>query len=150
MFKLSSFSFKKVASFFIKLKELATLFLYYLIYIAKYKFSFKDLVLLGVLSITFIHEFFPRKEEIDLFLFIEHERSLRFTIFMYGLYIKMIIMAYCLWKPRRINRDIPLIILISALIDFIHWFTFSGIGFWEIKLIATFFVYYIIKSRKWA
>lgn len=150
MFKISLFSFKKVAKFFIKLKGLATLLLYYFIYLIKEKLSFKDFVLLGVLSITFIHEFFPDKVKVDLFLFIEHKRNLTFTVFMTGVYIKMIIMSYYLWKPRRINRDIPLIILISSAIDFIHWVTFSGIGFWQIKLVATFFVYYIIKIRKWA
>lgn len=154
---------KKLTSFIIYLVRLVFLFIKHLAKKCKnyvketYKqikkelkqLTNKDKFLLSIFSISYAHTFFRNMGVIDVFLFIKHERNVSFTVFMTGVYVKLIILSYCIWNPKDINRNVGFFVFIASVIDFIHWFTLSGIGFWQEKLILTFFVYYSVKKIRW-
>ena len=109
-------------------------------------FSTKDLVLISFLFIGLIHiPFRGIVEKYNTSIFLYHPRNLPFTIFMIGVYIKFIILSYCFFKPNGVNKNIPLLIFICSIWDIIHWFTFSGLAFWEVKLMLEAATFVIVK-----
>lgn len=112
-------------------------------------FSKKDKFLLSFLFIGLFHiPFRGLSEQINTSIFLYHPRGIAFTVFMIGVYIKFIVLSYCFWKPNNINHNIPLLIFICSCWDLVHWFTFSGLAFWEVKLMLETLTFVIIKLFK--
>lgn len=100
------------------------------------RYTHKDLLLLSLCFISVLHIFFRGSGmKVDWFLFVDHKRNISFSVFMIGVYLRFIIMSYCLIKPKGINKNIPVFLFILSILDLIHFFTFSGLGFWKVKLL---------------
>lgn len=108
--------------------------------------SHKDYLLLSLVIISQIHVLFRGSGvNVDWFVFINKERGLNFTIFMICVFVRFIIVHYCLLFPFKINKDIKTYLFILAILDIFHFFLTSGIGFEIEKIIIGAFLMCLTK-----
>ena len=92
--------------------------------------------------------FSKTEQRVDWFLCIEHTRRLDYAIMYLCTHITEIILAFCLLYPNGISREVKRLIFILCILDIIHYFTFSSIGFESEKLIIAFILSYGYKQYK--
>ena len=107
---------------------------------------FKKILLISIVIISQLHVVFRGlNQRVDWFLFTDKPRGLNFSVFMLGVFIRFIIVHYCLLKPNDVNKNIALFLLVLSVLDLIHFFLTSGLGYAELKIVVAFIVYKIIK-----
>lgn len=107
--------------------------------------SYKNYLLLSIVLISQIHVAFAGGKMVDWFLFIDKFRSLEFTIFMTGVFIRFIILHYCLIFPYGINKNIKIYLFILSLFDLLHFILFSGVGYEIEKIFASYIFFCLVK-----
>lgn len=108
--------------------------------------SHKDYLLLSIIIISQLHVAFRGFDyNVDWFLFINKERGVNFSVFMICVFVRFIILHYCLLKPYGINKDIKTYLFCLSVLDLLHFFLTSGLGFEIEKLIVGVLLLCLIK-----
>ena len=106
----------------------------------------KDILLLSLIILSQLHVLFRGSEiRVDWYLCIEHTRRIDYAVMYFCRYIIQLILAYCVMFPSGINRNVKLFIFTLCIIDLIHYFTFSSIGYEQLKILFSYVAYKIIK-----
>lgn len=106
----------------------------------------KNYLLLSLIIISQIHVFFRGLGvEIDWFLLVDKQRGLNFSVFMIGVFVRFIIVYYCLLKPFGLNKDLKTYLFILSILDLIHFFLTSGLGYAIEKILVGLFILGIVK-----
>ena len=87
-------------------------------------------------------------DRVDWFLLVDYTRRLDYAIMYICNHITEIILAFCLLYPEGISRESKRFIFILCILDIIHYFTFSSIGFESEKLLLAFLISYGYKQYK--
>lgn len=115
------------------------------------KKKYKNYLLLSLVLISQAHIVFRDSNiKIDWFLFTDTKRFLNFSIFQLCIYIKFIVLSYCIIYNDNINKRIAKYLLILSVLDVFHFFLTSGLGYEIIKIITGVIILYILgKKYKW-
>lgn len=106
----------------------------------------KNYLLLSLIIISQIHVFFRGLGiSVDWFLLVDKQRGLNFTVFMIGVFVRFIILHYCLLRPYGINKDLKIYLLILSILDLLHFFLTSGLGYAIEKILVSLFILGIVK-----
>lgn len=106
----------------------------------------KNYLLLSLIIISQIHVFFRGLGiSVDWFLLVDKQRGLNFTVFMIGVFVRFIILHYCLLRPYGINKDLKIYLLILSTLDLLHFFLTSGLGYAIEKILVSLFILGIVK-----
>lgn len=107
---------------------------------------FKKILLILIVIISQLHVAFRGLNvKVDWFLFTDKTRGLNFSVFMIGVFVRFIIVHYCLLSPSNVNKNIALFLLVLSVLDLIHFFLTSGLGYAELKVLVAYIIYRIIK-----
>lgn len=108
---------------------------------------FKNALLILIVIISQLHVLFRgTKHKVDWFLFTDKERGLNFSVFMVGVFLRFIIVHYCLFKTTNINKQIAFYLLILSVLDLAHFFLTSGLGYAELKLFISYLLYRVLRK----
>jgi len=111
--------------------------------------NIKNYILLSVIILSQLHVFFRGSlQRVDWFLFIDHTRRIDYAVMYLSKHLIYIIYSYCLLFPKGIHKYIKVFIFILSIIDLLHYFSTSHIGFGTFKILVTTIIFVIYRKVK--
>lgn len=108
------------------------------------KATLKNTVLLSLVIISQLHAMFRGLDiRVDWFIFIDHTRRIDYAVMYASRYIIQLVLVYCLMYPKGISKKLVRFMLILSVLDLIHYFTLSSIGFGASKILFALGIYLI-------
>lgn len=92
--------------------------------------------------------FFNLDKRINLSIFIERSTRIDFFYMYYVTSINFMILAYCLYKNKGVDKRISKFILILTVLDFLHLLLFASKGFGMAKIGIALFIYFLSNKIK--
>ena len=108
--------------------------------------SYKNYLLISLVILSQLHvSFRGLNDRVDWFLFIDYTRRIDYAVMYLCQCITGIIFSYCLLYPKGISKDVRVLIFIITLMDLLHYFTFSLVGFGLEKLFLSGILFFMYK-----
>jgi len=69
------------------------------------------------------------------------------TVFLFVKHFSEMVLLYCLFKPKGVDKNLVLFFLVVTFFDVLHFVFLSGFGYEKLKVFVSFFVFLILKSK---
>ena len=114
-------------------------------------YKIKNYILFSLIILSQSHVAF-RDSEISIEWLLNGKiRSLTASVFLFVKHFSEFYLVFCLLKPKGLDRNLILLLLILTFLDVWHFILFSGKGFEIEKLVLTGLMFFAMKTKfnKW-
>ena len=110
-------------------------------------YKIKNYILFSLIILSQFHVAFSDSKIIVEWLLNGKTRSLNASVFLFVKHFSEFYLVFCLLKPKGLDRNLILLLLILTLLDVWHFISFSGKGFEVEKLVLCGVIYIALKSK---
>ena len=109
----------------------------------------KNNLLLSTIFLAQLHTlFYGSKLRVDWYFAIDFARRIDYAVMNLTTSLNMLIISYCLYKPKGINSEIKKFIFIICILDLIHYFSVSKLQFGLVKIFLAIFIWLALYIKK--
>ncbi len=115
------------------------------------KLTCKNIILVLLIIAGQLHELLPDDHLIE-WIVNGKIKSIKFAWFLFSMHITTFVALYYALRPKNINKNLLLFLVVSSFYDVLHFFISSSFGFVEVKILISGITFVLLKSKfnKWA